>query len=279
MHAFSTVGPKPQPFEGVVMGTAIREVRELEGMGSRRPTGVGAPALGRLAGGIAHELRNPLNVIKTSAYCLRHTPRLTQAKLVEHLERIERQVEFAERALTALTNFAKLPPPEIQAASVPELVRTALEAVAPRPQIEVDIQVESGLPSVLCDRDQLLLVFVNLVRNACEAMPRGGRLSINARLEGGRVTVSIGDDGPGIPDSDLARVFDPFFTTKPRGLGLGLALARSIVEKHGGRIEVSSEPGRGSVFSVDLQCAGRGEGDWNPWSVGIARATGGGTET
>jgi signal transduction histidine kinase len=118
--------------------------------------------------------------------------------------------------------------------------------------VRLEREVAEGLPAVSVDRDQMLQVLLNLVRNATEAMPRGGTLRLSARREGAEVLVSVSDTGPGIPPQDLPRVFEPYFTTKAGGTGLGLAIAERIVSEHGGRIEAASSPGQGATFTVRL---------------------------
>jgi signal transduction histidine kinase len=119
----------------------------------------------------------------------------------------------------------------------------------------VDCDCPPSLPPALGDVDQLRIVFGNLVRNAREAMPQGGRVSITGRRAGDRVEVAVSDTGVGIAPEHLARVTEPLYSTKARGLGLGLAIARSILEKNHGSLRVASEPGRGSTFTVLLEAA------------------------
>jgi two-component system nitrogen regulation sensor histidine kinase NtrY len=121
--------------------------------------------------------------------------------------------------------------------------------------VEVAREVEPGLPPVLADRDQVLQVLLNLVRNALDAMPSGGTLRLAARRAGAGVAFAVSDTGPGVPPADLPRVFEPYFTTKEGGTGLGLAIARRIAEEHGGSLEVESEPGRGATFTLTLPAA------------------------
>lgn len=108
---------------------------------------------------------------------------------------------------------------------------------------------------MLGDADQLRIVFANLVRNAREAMPAGGTLTLAGRAAGGQVEVTVSDSGVGIPPEHLARVMEPLFTTKARGIGLGLALARAIVEKNRGSLAVRSRPGEGTTFTVRVTAA------------------------
>jgi signal transduction histidine kinase len=211
--------------------------------------------LGQIAGGVAHELRNPLNVVRTSVYYLLNASDPSAEKKAEHLHRIERQVELADGVISALANFARLPVPEARPFAVSSLVRDVLSATPPPDGIEVNLIGLDELPAVAADRGQLQIVFGNLVRNAQEVMPSGGRMTIGGRSIGDSVEISVTDTGPGIAADQLAKIMEPFFTTKARGLGLGLAISRSIVDKNQGKLLVASEPGRGTTFTVRLSAA------------------------
>jgi signal transduction histidine kinase len=215
--------------------------------------------LGQVAGGVAHELRNPLNVVRTSVYYLMNARSLTPDKQLEHMRRIERNVELADGVITALSNFARIPVPNLRPVAVEPLVREALELNPPGQAIDVVVDCPPQLPYARGDSDQLRIALGNLIRNARDAMPQGGRLAIAGRLNDGQVEVSVTDTGVGISAADLPRVTEPLFSTKARGLGLGLAITRSIVEKNQGTLRVTSEPGRGSVFTIGLTaCQGDG---------------------
>jgi signal transduction histidine kinase len=215
--------------------------------------------LGQVAGGVAHELRNPLNVVKTSVYYLLNSRSPTPEKKAEHLQRIERQVELADRVITTLSNFARMPVPRLRPTPVQSCVREVLEMYRPGADIEVSIDLPESLPPALADADQLRIVLGNLIRNACDAMPQGGRLSIEGRAADGALEVQIADTGVGIPAADLSRVLEPLYSTKARGLGLGLAIVRSILDKSGGALRVESDHGRGSRFTVRLLAAPQGQ--------------------
>jgi signal transduction histidine kinase len=209
-------------------------------------------AIGQVAGGVAHELRNPLNVVKTSVYYLLNARNPSPEKHTEHLKRIERHVTLADGVITTLSSFAKMPMPNLQPFPVGQCIQEALETNPVPDNIQVTIDCPSSLPPVLADIDQLRIVFANLIRNAREAMPKGGSLSIKGiALEGG-VEVSVADTGVGISPEDIHRILEPLYSTKARGLGLGLAIARSILDKNKASLRLSSEIGRGSTFTVRL---------------------------
>lgn len=211
--------------------------------------------IGQVAGGVAHEMRNPLNVIKTSVYYLLNAQNVRPEKQAEHLHRIERQVGLADSVVTALNDFARLPLPELRPTDLRTCLDEALE-MSPLPaQIRVTTELPASLPPVLGDLRQLRIVFGNLLRNARDAMADGGDLRITAHQQDDAVEVSIHDTGSGIAPEALDRIMEPLYSTKARGIGLGLAITRAIVEKHRGRLQAVSRPGQGSVFTVRLLAA------------------------
>jgi len=208
--------------------------------------------LGQIAGGVAHELRNPLNVISTSLYYLNSASAARTEKEAEHMRRMVRNVELANDAITALSNFARMPSPEARPFSLEQCVRDALEDSGLPDGIEVVVSCRPDLPPPLADRDQIRIVLSNLIRNARDAMPEGGRLSIVGRSVENGLEVDVTDTGVGIASGDLVRIMEPLYSTKARGLGLGLPLVRMILEKNRGSLQVVSELGRGSTFRVLL---------------------------
>jgi signal transduction histidine kinase len=212
-------------------------------------------AIGQVAGGVAHEVRNPLNVVKTSVYYLQNARNPTPEKKAEHLQRIERHVILADGVITALSNFAKLPVPNLRPLPLERCLREALEANPPPAAVRVAVSCPSELPPVLADGDQLRIVFGNLIRNACEAMPDGGCLTITGRGKDDGVEAEVTDTGVGIGPDHLRHILEPLYSTKARGLGLGLALTRAILDKNHGSLRVASTPGEGSTFTVRLEAA------------------------
>lgn len=212
-------------------------------------------AIGQVAGGVAHELRNPLNVIKTSVYYLLNARQSSPIKRNEHLQRIDRHVNLADHVITALANFAKQPMPSLQPFPLEPCLREALEYNPLPPNIRVVLDCPATLPPVLADPEQLRIALGNLIRNACEAMTDGGQLTLRARVVADGLDLEVTDTGIGIASEEINRVMEPLYSTKARGLGLGLAIARSILEKNNGHLRVVSESGRGSTFTVRLQTA------------------------
>ncbi len=216
-------------------------------------------AIGQVAGGVAHELRNPLNVVKTSVYFLLNARNPSPEKRIEHLQRIERHVTLADGVITALTNFARMPIPNLQPFALLPWVQDSLE-INPMPDIiQIALDLAPNLPEVVADRDQLNIVLGNLIRNAREAMPQGGTLSISGRSDQNSVELTVTDTGTGIPPDQINQIMEPLFSTKARGLGLGLAISRAILDKNKGSLQVQSELGKGSTFTLHLPAFPRGE--------------------
>lgn len=209
-------------------------------------------AIGRVAGGVAHELRNPLNVMRTSVYFLRNAKNATPEKTAEHLQRIERQVGVSDSVISALSEFAKLPSPNLQPTSILDCLKKSVPSDSWPENIELAWDIPTDLPNALVDEKQMAIVFGNLIRNGCDAMPNGGRLTLSARQMQDQVTVAVTDNGCGIKAEDLPRIREPFRSTKARGIGLGLALSQAILEKNRGTLDVVSEVGHGSTFTVTL---------------------------
>ena len=211
--------------------------------------------IGQVAGGVAHELRNPLNVVKTSVYYLLNARNATPEKVRDHLQRIGRQVEVADDVISALSDFARLPDPDPQPTDLANCIDRALKSEMLPPEISVNISCPPSLPRALVDDKQVRIALGNLVRNARDAMPAGGRLDIQATANDGFVEIAVSDTGVGIPPDNLRQIMEPFFSTKARGMGLGLALTRAILDKNKGTLRVTSELGRGSTFVVRLNSA------------------------
>ena len=207
--------------------------------------------LGKVSGGIAHEIRNPLSVIRTSAFFLRRAKDLSPEKMAEHLERIERQVAMIDNVVTALADVAKLPEPKAVRCRVEEVVRSVVDNTSLPAAIEVTCEL-LNLPDVRIDPNQIAIVFRNLVRNARDAMPNGGQLMVAGIVGDDSVAVSVRDTGPGIPADQLEKILEPLYSTKARGMGLGLAICQAILHKNRGHLRVESQLGVGTTFHIVL---------------------------
>jgi signal transduction histidine kinase len=209
-------------------------------------------AIGKVAGGVAHELRNPLNVVKTSVYYILNAKNAAPEKVREHLDRIERQVGVADRVITALNDFARLPIPQMERVEVESCLKEVLELTTLPRNITVEWVVAPPPPVVMGDPAQLHIVFSNLIRNARDSMPEGGILRLTAGTVAEYAEISVQDTGVGIAPDDLSRILEPLYSTKAKGIGLGLSITHEILSRHHGTLLVSSEPGVGSTFTVRL---------------------------
>jgi len=210
--------------------------------------------IGALGAGVAHELRNPLGVISNSAYYLNSRLRDAPPKIVKHLDIISREVAASNRIITGLMNFVRVRELEITPIGPRRLVEETLQRASVPEDVSVRTAFARDLPPIEVDVDKMQEVFLNLIDNATQAMPRGGDLTVGAVVQDGCVEFSFADTGEGIPPANLEHIFKPLFTTKVKGIGLGLTLVRLLVEAHRGTVTVSSEVGVGSRFVVRLPC-------------------------
>jgi PAS domain S-box-containing protein len=246
---------------GNIIGTVMvfRDITERKEMQERLVRTERLAVLGQLAGGVGHELRNPLGAIKNAAYFLDMALEDPDPEVKETVEILEREVKSSERIISSLLDFARPKPPVRRKVDVNHILQEVLsEATAPQ-NIKVVSQLDQALPSILADPDQLAQIFGNIIRNAIQAMAEGGQLMVKTETPDPEwMTVSFSDTGMGIPEGNLEKLFEPLFTTKAKGIGLGLAIVNTLVEAHGGAIEVQSDgvPGKGSTFMVRLPLAG-----------------------
>jgi len=211
--------------------------------------------LGQLAGGVSHELRNPLATISNAVYFLQMTLAQADETTKEYLQIIAAQVQDASKIISDLLSFARETPADSQSVSPAKLGARIWEKRALPKGIQIVTHLPPDLPPVFVDPQQMTQVLENLVTNAYEAMPQGGKLIVKARADRNKVYLSMADTGEGIAEENLGRLFEPLFSTKPRGVGLGLALSKMLVEANGGRIEVESQEGKGTTFTLILPIA------------------------
>jgi signal transduction histidine kinase len=235
----------------------LAEIRRLETEMGRRER---LSSLGNMAAAVAHEVRNPLNAVSMGLQRLRAEFRPAEAdeygRLVDLVQGEVRRLDTIVGEFLSLARPPSLRLEDVRVADLLDEVIALVEAEARGAGIRIERTVATGLPTLRADRDRLKQVLLNLVLNAIQAMPGGGRLGLEARTGRQAVTLVVADSGAGIPADVLPRVFEPYVTTKAKGLGLGLAIARQIVEAHGGTVAAESTAGHGSRFTVTLPRAG-----------------------
>jgi signal transduction histidine kinase len=262
---FSPIRPT-RPYKDEFSTLAVAINRMLDELKSRQEQLLQTrkmAAVGNLTSGVAHELNNPLNNISLTVETLlddfEETDDDRKKKL---LNDIFIQVQRASATVRNLLDFTRKDLPAFTAVSIQDVLQSTLNLVGNElalAKVESHLDVEDGLPPVYGNPRNLQQVFLNLFLNAMQAMPRGGTLTVRADHEGDSVRVSVRDTGVGIPEVDLEKIFEPFFTTKEagEGTGLGLSVSYSIIEKHGGRLEVQSQPGEGTTFLVHIPTRGK----------------------
>ena len=215
-------------------------------------------ALGQLAAAVAHEVRSPLAVIRSAAQGLAESLPAQNAEAQRAYAFITAEIDRLGSVVNSLLAFARPLRVEPAPVSVHELFDRALllahDELAAK-ALRVRREEAVALPAVRADSDLICQVLLGLLANAAEAAPRGGEVGLAAAAVDGTVEVAVADSGPGVPPDLRTRIFEPFFTTRPRGTGLGLAVARQIVEAHGGRIDVGDRPGGGACFTIRLPAA------------------------
>jgi signal transduction histidine kinase len=245
------------------MADRLRANREREREMVRREK---LSALGRLAAGVAHDVRNPLHSIGLTLEHLREAGRPESTERAEEFDRsldvIRGEIRRLDGIVGNFLRFAKSERHERRPTDVGELLRDTLQLVgkeAEHRRVRIELEVGSPLPSVTLDCEAVRSAVLNLILNGFEAMPDGGTLSVSLHAEGAEVVLEVADTGQGIPEEEQERVFDFAYTTREGGNGLGLAMVHHcVVEEHGGRVGLESRPGEGTRVRVSLP-AGEGE--------------------
>jgi two-component system nitrogen regulation sensor histidine kinase GlnL len=252
--------------------TGVRDLKERMRRSDRLAT------LGMIAAGIAHEVKNPLVGIRGAAQLMKADIRSGSQEcpgagksLTEYLDVILKESDRLNKVLEGILDFTRLKPRETKSSNIHSILDRVLllnEESARQRGIVLTRLYDPSLPEVYGSEDQLIQVFLNIIKNAVEAMPKGGRLTVMTRMSDLFTTVQsdgrkyqlmvakVSDTGPGIKQEHLQDIFTPFFTTKDRGVGLGLALSYQIVQEHLGTIRVESQENEGTTFSVYLPLAG-----------------------
>ncbi len=233
--------------------------------------------VGRLAGSVGHELRNPLGVMNNAVFFLKTILADGDETIREYLEIIRQEIDSSQRIISDLLDFSRNKPSVVREVTLHELIYESLEKCAIPKNIELHVDLPEPPPTVQIDPLQMIQVFRNLILNSVQAMPEGGALRISSRrVQGSRlevrgsqtdniergtsnvepdadfVEISVEDTGEGISEENMQKLFQPLFTTKPRAIGLGLVICRNLTEANGGRIGAESEPGKGARFTITL---------------------------
>jgi len=236
-----------------------RAYRELQAAQERLVQSERLATIGQMAAKVSHEVRNPLGSISLNAELLEDElcalPEVRRAEAATLLAAIRSQVDVLGAVTEEYLRFTRLPKPKLEPAALGPLLEELGEFVRGELQrrgVHLSLQVSERLPSLSLDPGQIRQALLNLIRNAAEAMPEGGRIDIEARAGASAVEVAVTDTGTGVPEDIRDKIFDPFFTTKEGGTGLGLAIARQIAVDHGGSLRCETGPGIGTTFRLSL---------------------------
>ncbi|APR84181.1 Sensor histidine kinase [Minicystis rosea] len=248
------IGELATTFEGMV--AAIQRARSELVQAERLAT------IGKMAAHVTHEIRNPLSAIGLNVELLEEElagAADADAESVALVAAIKSEVDRLSRISEQYLSVARRPRPRLEREHVDDLVRELLAFVKPeldRANVASHLDIEPDLPEVDLDESQLRQALLNLLRNAREAMPKGGEITIGVVREGEHVEIRVDDTGAGVPEELRASIFDPFFTTKQRGTGLGLAVTREIIEAHHGTIHCEPRAVGGTRFRIVLPAVG-----------------------
>jgi signal transduction histidine kinase len=221
------------------------------------PTSDHLTEVAELAGGFIHEVKNHISTLNLNLQLLAEdfespqTPRERRAK--QRIDRLRNQCEKLVEVSNDFLRFVRSQAPKTEPTRLDDIVGEMVDFFAPTARaanIEINFYATPGIPPVLLDRDLFKQALLNLMLNAEQAMPDGGQIVLQTRMEDELVCLDVIDTGKGIEPDELPKLFRPFHTTKPGGTGLGLATTRKIVRAHGGEIEVQSEPGHGTKFTI-----------------------------
>lgn len=217
-------------------------------------------ALGQLSAGLAHELNTPLTIISGYAQTLQLDPSMEEARKQRYLKGIVEQAERAARIIRKVKDLARPSKIRMESVDLNRILIKTLSLVKDQGYLEnirIKEYLDSPLPRIRADEDQLEQIFLNVILNAVQAMPNGGELTLrtklrgqDAKVSGKRVKLTIIDTGCGVPKENLGKIFDSFFTTKHDSTGLGLSITQSLVNWHHGTLAVESEVGKGTSFII-----------------------------
>lgn len=256
LHGSPLVGAHGETIGTVLVLDDLTELRTLEEQIQRAQR---LAALGRLAGGLAHEIRNPLGITRAAAQMLQREL-VDQAALSEYTQVIQTEIDRVDRLIEQLLAYARPAPMQRGPVDISELIERTLtltRAYAAQHNVALSADVDGTLPPLEGDAELLHQALVNLVLNGINATSQGGEVHVRASVQGAAsatsfVVLTVHDTGDGIAPADLPHIFDPFFTTRVDGTGLGLSIVQQIVQEHHGTVDVDSTPGAGTRFTVRL---------------------------
>ncbi len=211
--------------------------------------------LGQLAGGVGHELRNPLGVMTNAIYYLKMVLAASPPNVGEYLDILQQQITLSEKIVSDLLDFARQKPPRRAPASLAEITAAQIGRLGAMSGVAIETQVPPDLPNVLVDSGQVGQIILNLLTNAMQAMEHSGRIDIRAHADPDVVYCDIQDSGPGVTPEIAAKIFEPLFTTKARGIGLGLAVSRTLARANEGDLTLDSTMDQGATFRLTLPVA------------------------
>ncbi len=219
-------------------------------------------AIGEVISMIVHDLRSPLQVILYKTFLLKEKlkhlpiPSYEKKSFKEMLDSINEQVEYMNKMISDFKDYARNIKPEKLEIDLKKLIEEVLATFILPENVKVKILIQEGFPRLLIDPMMIRRVLSNLISNAIDALPHGGNIYLEAKIEGEHIVISVEDTGVGISGENLGKLFKPFFTTKDKGTGLGLAICRRFVELHGGHIFVESKVGSGTKFTIKIPLEG-----------------------
>lgn len=230
-----------------------RDITETKAMRDKLIRSERLAAVGELASGVSHELRNPLSVIRNSAYLLRTIMADTaDAEILKVLKILDQQVDISNKIITDLLDFTRVRLPALAEVELNRLIKESLLTIKVPGGISVEADVNGKSPEVIADAEQVKRAFINIISNAFESMGGEGKLTISTATKNGHAWVRFEDTGCGIPEENRDKVFQPLFTTKAKGIGLGLAISKKLIEQNSGTIDFVSQVSKGTIFTVTL---------------------------
>jgi two-component system, NtrC family, sensor histidine kinase HydH len=251
----SAAPPLAGPGEiGELTAAFVQMIQDLERSREDLIRAAKLAVVGEMAAAMAHEVRTPLGILRSSAQMLQREPQLS-AEGQEMAGFVLSETDRLNSLISALLDLARPRPPMFQPQDLHAIIRRAVDLLAPRAarqRVRIVEELQASPSTLSCDGELLVQVFLNLLLNALQMLPAAGEVVVRTLSEGDRLVVEVADNGPGVSPENRQRVFDPFFTTRERGVGLGLTVVQQIVRSHGGNITVHESPSGGACFRFFL---------------------------